>query len=382
MKIVVASDSFKGSMSSLEVGSAVKQGVLKMDPKAQVEIVEVADVGDDQFERIANSDERIQKIDFKTVDLLERPVASTYLMSTLKKAPLAIIETANLAGVQLVEEPGSTTLKKATSFGIGTQIRDAVQQGAKRIIILSGQTALLDGGLGMLQALGVTFYDDAGHLLGRKENLLTTNFKTIKNLTDVARQFLHVDILIASDHEAGYVDDQVMLEQGLTETEVKAFHAKLVEFQNLVKDQFQADLDQVGMGTDGGLGGALALLGGYVQPYFAVFLRLTNLSSKIHDADLVITGKGWIKHRPNEKRIAYQIAELAKSMDVPVVMMGGKMDSTSAYFEKQGISCILIHQHGTGSLKHAMDTNYAMSNVTRLAQNLTILVQSIHQQRN
>lgn len=375
MKVVVASDSFKGSMSSFEVGQAVKKGILQFDPNVDVDIAGIADGGDGSMDVIRHAGLDAEEIKFKTTDLMGWPLDSVYLMTKYKKAPMAIIETANTVGINLIYKPTSTTFEEATSFGVGTQIRDAIKKGAKRVIVLTGGTGVSDGGLGMLQALGVNFFDQNNHILGRDQNLLNTDFQRIDGLGDVVSQFSHIDIMIATDvdnHYAGINGAQGVFgpQKGGTPEQIKKFDQKMQYFQEIVDNELDFNLSVVdGAGAAGGIGGALAVIGGRVVSGFDVIARLINLRQRMESADLVITGEGRLDFQSHHGKAPYRVAEVAREMDIPVFAIGGQIDASLHHFEKMDVPFFSI-QRGPISRKQAMNPKTALGNITCLIRNL------------
>lgn len=375
MKIVVASDSFKGSMSSFEVGKAVKKGLLQFDPEIEVDIAGIADGGDGSMDILRQTSLDVKEVQFKTTDLMGWPLNSTYLMMDYKKAPMAIIETANAAGLNLLYKPTAITFAEASSFSVGTQIRDAIKNGAKRIIVLTGGTGVSDGGLGMLQALGVNFFDADNHLLGRNQNLLDTDFQRVDNLEDVVREFAHTDLIIATNVDnryAGTNGTQSVFgaKKGGTPEQISKFDRKMQEFQTIVDQKLSFNLSSIeGAGAAGGIGGALAVIGGRVMSGFEVIARLINLKQRMDGADLVITGEGRLDYHSLHGKAPYQVAKMARNLGIPAIAIGGQIDTTLHHFEELGVPFFSI-QRAPGSRKQMMDPKLATRNVTCLIRNL------------
>ena len=159
MKIAVAVDSMKGSLTSLEAGEAVKEGILKADPSAEVKVFPLADGGEGTQEALTKGLGG-KEVRCRVKGPMGRPVDAVYGMAEEKK--LAVLEMASAAGITLVSPEERDPLHAAT-YGVGELIRDAVKRGCRQFIIGIGGSATTDGGLGMLQALGYEFLDEEGN---------------------------------------------------------------------------------------------------------------------------------------------------------------------------------------------------------------------------
>lgn len=378
MKVVIAADAFKDCLSSEEVNEAVRGSIFKIDPEVEVVTAGISDGALDGLDVLKRWGREIEEIPFKTTDLMGRPVDAPYLTTNYKKAPLAIIATASTAGKhRILPSPGSFI--RATSFGLGTQIRDALGRGAKRILILTGETGVSDGGLGLLQALGVNFYDEEGHLIGRDKNLLATNFKEVRNLESVIQQFNHVEIMIATNTDrpyAGYRGAQRTwgMDKGGTKKQIEIFDKRMDGFFMTVIKELNLDLrDVAGLGVDGGIGGALAVLGGQIVPTGDIMANLVGLPQKLEDADLFITGTGKISHHPQTPHVINQVLDLATKMSVPAVAICGQVDNSMRHYPNEKVAVFSI-QRRPSSLRRSMETRYAIVNIKIVTRNIIRLM--------
>ena len=374
MKILIASDSFKGSLSSFEVGKAAKRGILKYDPHIDVDIAGIGDGGDGSMDVIKHSLPDTKSIEFNTLDLLGRPIQSEYLMTTFKNKPMAIIETANTVGIDLIE-PSPKTFEKATSFPVGSQIRDAIQKGARKIIVLTGGTGVSDGGLGLLQALGVNFYDQDDHLIGREKNLLCTEFSRIDGLKEVMRQLYNIQIVLASDVDnpySGKNGSQVIYgpQKGGTKVQIQAHDRHLQSFEKMIEPYVLKDVGSIpGAGAAGGIGGVLLALGALCESGFDVIAEMTGLEEKVSRADLIITGEGRLDLQTHHGKAPFRVIQMAHEMHKPVVLIAGRLSPDLRSLDKLNVPYFSI-QRGPSSAKHAMDKRFASDNISSLVNNL------------
>lgn len=318
-KIIIAMDSFKGSVTSLEAGTHVASGIHTVDPNVETEVIEIADGGEGSLSALKNGLDQYEEITITTVDTLGRPLETKYLITTYREKRTAIIESAAIVGIHLAK-PASETIARGTSAGIGQVMLDAIHKKCESIILFLGGTGTSDGGLGCLQALGaqVTTTSDANPLFHLSQAI---------DLQPAQERFASVDLIIASDVTNPYLGDegfaQVFAEQKGANTEqvilMEQQATRFVEKLNNPLDFAQ----QKGAGAAGGLGGALFLLGGKIHSGFEVIAELIHLEEKIAAASLVYTGEGKMDAQTLQGKVPYQIGKIAQKYDVPIIALVG-----------------------------------------------------------
>ena len=238
MKVVVAIDSFKGSATSAELNQAVKNGILAAFPKINVETFEIADGGEGSVSAL-QSGLGGNLINVKTVDLMQHPMRASYLLIDER---LAVIEAAEVVGINKIK-PNEKTIQEATTFGLGALFLDAKKRGATEIILSLGGSGTSDGGLGLLEALEAEDFSEI----------------KITGLADVT------NVYAGAEGYAKVFGKQKGGTAEILEQQDRAAQA----FVQKIKKERKIDLQKIpGTGAAGGLGGALILLGGTLEPGF------------------------------------------------------------------------------------------------------------------
>lgn len=343
MKIVIAPDSFKGNLTSLQVATAIEKGIRRVLPKATCIKVPMADGGEGTVQSLI--DAMGGKFVYKNVSGPDgNKVRARYGLLADKKT--AVIEMAEASGLPLVEEKNRNPLT-ATSYGTGELIIDAINKGALKIIIGIGGSATNDGGAGMAQALGVKFFNAkgkqikslaAGGMLDRIADI---------NMNDVHPAVAKCKIIIASDvdnplcgkHGASYVFGP---QKGATPAMVKRLDANLRGFGMLIKKRLNVDIRMLkGAGAAGGLGaGLVAFAGAKLQSGVDIVIQATGLKSSLRTADLVITGEGRVDFQTAFGKTPAGVARAAKRFKVPVIAIGGSLADDAQGVFSHGIDAL------------------------------------------
>ncbi len=326
MKIVIAPDSFKGSLTALEVATAIQKGIVNVDSQVETVLVPMADGGEGTVESLIDGLEG--KLIKKVVhDPLFRKINSFY--GIMGDGKTAVIEMAAASGLPLLK-PEERNPMKTTSFGTGELIKDAMDRGCVKIIIALGGSATNDGGLGMAQALGVRFLDanenEIDHGGGELLKIHTLDMSGIDSRIE------HVAFIVACD-----VDNPLCGENGASkvygrqkggsDTDIKRLDSGLAHFAQIVESQLGLDIkDFPGTGAAGGLGYAVMLfLKGTLERGVDIITRVTRLAEKMEGADLVITGEGQIDFQTAFGKTPFGVAQLAKQKNIPVVAICGSL---------------------------------------------------------
>lgn len=360
MKVVTAIDSFKGSLTSLEAGEAVRRGILKVYPSASVEVRPLADGGEGTVEAlISGMGGTIYEI--QVTGPLGEKVSCQY--GVIEKSKTAVIEMSGAAGITLIPEEKRNPLY-TTTYGVGEVIKDAILKGCRRFIIGIGGSATNDGGVGMLQALGFHFLDSKGKEIpfgasGLKElKKITTDF-VLKELKECQFQ-VACDVTNPLCGELG-CSAVYGPQKGADEAMVKEMDQWLSTYARLTKEVYpNADEQEPGAGAAGGLGFAFAtFLDAELKSGIQIVLGETKLETYIKNADLVITGEGCLDGQTAMGKAPIGVAQIAKKYQKPVIAFAGCVTKEAVKCNQNGIDAFFPILRGVVSLKEAMDTENA-----------------------
>lgn len=362
MKIVVAIDSFKGSMSSLEAGQAAENGIRRVLPEADVVIKPIADGGEGTVDALAIG----MGGSLKTITVtgpLGAPVDATYGIV----GKTAIMEMAASSGLALINRDDRAPLD-ATTYGVGEMIRDAITNGCRRFIIGIGGSATNDGGLGMLQALGFSFLDEAGCEVpfGAKALGMIADIHDENALPELSE----CEFNIACDVNnplCGKLGATAIYgpQKGVTAEQVAVIDEAMAHYGRLSCENYpQADMNQPGAGAAGGLGFAfLTYLKGELKSGIGLILHEIDLESDVRDADLVLTGEGRMDQQTAMGKVPVGIAKLAKQYNLPVLGFAGCVMRDTNAVNACGIDAFFPITRTPCTLDEAMDIENAKANM-------------------
>lgn len=325
MKIVIASDKYKGSLSAREVCRVIGKTIEEIGPNIEVILSPMADGGDGTVETL------VESLDGKFVELevkgpLGKPVMARFGMIG---SSTAVIEMASASGLVLVPA-GRRNPMETTTYGTGELILKAIDMGSKKIIVGIGGSATNDGGMGMAQALGYRLLDSSGDPLGFGGKELVR----LSSIDDagINSKLLSTTIEVASDVDnplygkkgAAYVYGP---QKGAGPEMVKDLDKGLKNYAQVVARDLKKDIAGLpGAGAAGGLGAGLAAFaGGILKPGTDIVIETTGLEDKIKDADLIITGEGAMDDQTFYGKSAYGVAKLALKYSIPVITINGSV---------------------------------------------------------
>lgn len=374
MKIVVAIDSFKGSLSSIEAGNAVKESILKINTDVDVAVKPISDGGEGTVEALASGlDGEIVKI--KVKGPLFEEVEAKYCILNDKTA---VIEMAEASGLTLVP-PDKRNPMHTTTYGVGQLIKDAIERGCRNFIIGIGGSATNDVGTGMLSALGFEFLDKDNTLVdfGAKglEHIVYINAK------NVLSELFDCNFKIASD-----VNNPLCGLNGCSHIFAPQKGAKQdqIKFMDLWIDRYSKICDQLfnkdfsnfpGAGAAGGLGYAfMTFFDAILEPGVKIVLEEIKLEDEIKDADLVITGEGKLDYQTIMGKAPIGIAKLAKKYSKPVIAFCGMADDGAEICNEHGIDAYFPILQKVTSLEEAMDKKNAYINLKNTATQVLKLI--------
>lgn len=362
--ILVAADSFKGSLSSSEVADACREAVRDVLPDAEVRCFALADGGEGSVDAIRCAIGGRSR-DILVTGPLGDPVRASYLIST--DSTTAFIEMAAAAGLTLVP-PGRRNPLLTTTYGVGELIADARACGCRRFVIGIGGSATNDGGTGMLRALGFRFLDADGRELGRGGRILEQIAK-IEIPADAVRpgeEFIvmcDVDNPLTGPHGASAVFGP---QKGADSAMVAELDRGMRNYARVIRRMDLEDIENTpGAGAAGGLGAAFrAFLGARLCPGVDVILELNGFDRALADASLVLTGEGSVDAQTLRGKAPAGVLRAASRRGVPVIAIAGNVSSARA-LNDAGFLAVLPVVPGPCLLSDAMRLPVARANVVR-----------------
>lgn len=338
-KLVIAMDSFKGTLSSLEAGQIVKEAFLSVFPAVHAEVVCVADGGEGMVEAMMrNMGGTLRTAEVS--DSLGRPVRAAYGIA----GETAVIEMAAASGLPLLTEAEYDPLR-TTTYGTGELIRHALDEGAKRIIVGLGGSATNDGGAGMAQALGVRLKDTNGREIEPGGGALDALSEI--DLSGLDPRLGECEIIAACDvknplcgkNGATYVYGP---QKGVCALDAETLDNALKRFAALAEQQTKSSCSlREGAGAAGGLGfGMMVFLHAKVQPGIETVLACADMEQRLSGADLLITGEGCIDAQTANGKTPVGVAACAKGR-MPVIAIAGQVKPGFEAVYAAGICAVL-----------------------------------------
>lgn len=336
MKIVIASDSFKGSLSAWQVGTIAQRAIQKVLPEAAVEIVPMADGGEGTMETIVQAASG-GRIDVPVTGPLGEVAATRYgvlrphtnvsdARAEVDVSNTAIIEVANIAGLTMVPE-NLRNPEQTTTYGVGEVMLHALNQGCRKFIVGLGGSATNDGGIGLLQALGAVFRDASGNPVPPVGAALLTVASV--ELDTIDPRVWDCDIRVASDvHNplCGDAGSSVVFgpQKGATPEQVKRLDAGLVNYAARIEAVTGKPLQNTpGAGAAGGLGFAFLLLNAELVPGAKLVGDAVGLEEKVRGADFVLTGEGQSDFQTLFGKVPYYVAQVAAKHGAKAILVSG-----------------------------------------------------------
>lgn len=374
MKVVVMIDSFKGSLSSLEAGNIIKDEILKLNSNEEIYVLPIADGGEGTVDSMSElKDSKLCQV------LVEDPLfdqtKAQYVMVEDKN--LAIMEMSQAAGLVLIKDKLSPL--KASTYGVGTMIKDAMDKGIRNFIIGIGGSATNDGGIGMLKALGFSFVKKNGEDLFPSNEAIEFLDKIDISQADPSLKDCTFSIACDVDNpltgtrgsaavygpQKGASPDQVEI----IDRNLSTFHQKTLEVISHADDSYP------GVGAAGGLGYAFKnYLNADLSPGIEIILDLINAKDIIKDADLLITGEGKIDFQTSMGKAPTGVAKLAKTYGVNVIAFAGIVDNDAIEVNHHGIDAFFPILDKITSIEEAMGVKKAEENLRRCVNQVFRLI--------
>ena len=369
MKAVIAIDSLKGSLSSIEAGQAIAEGIRKADAKADVVIRPLADGGEGTVEAlVCGMNGTLQHV--KVTGPLGDSVVCEY--GIIDETKTAVIEMSGAAGITLVPDTKKNPLY-TTTYGVGEVIRDAIEKGCRRFIVGIGGSATNDGGIGMLQALGYGFLNKDG----QQVPFGAIGLKELETITDtyVLPELAECEFKIACDVTNPLCGENGCSavygpQKGANPSMIMEMDKWLRYYAALAREKFpKANLNEPGTGAAGGLGFAfLTFTNAVLESGIKIVLEETKLESYVKGADVVVTGEGRLDFQTAMGKAPVGVAGLAKKFDIPVLAFAGSVTKDATECNKNGIDAFFPILRGISTLEEAMKPENAKQNLTDTAE--------------
>lgn len=367
MKVVVAMDSFKGSLTSLAAGEAAREGILRADPAAEVLVRPLADGGEGTVEALVSGmGGRLRTV--RVTGPLGEGVDCAYGVL----GDTAVIEMAGAAGLPLVPAEERDPLR-TTTYGVGEVIADAIAQGCRRFLVGIGGSATNDGGAGMLQALGFGLLDAEGRDIPRGAQGLKklARIETAGALPALAgcrfRVACDVTNPLCGEKGASAIFGP---QKGARPADIPRMDAWLAAYAQIAAKAFPgADPEAPGTGAAGGLGFAFrTFLSGELEPGVQIVLEETRLAEALAGADVVVTGEGRLDGQTAMGKAPVGVARLAKARGCLVLALAGGVTRDAGACNGAGIDAFFPAVRGVTTLAEAMDPENARANLADAAE--------------
>lgn len=326
MHILIAPNAFKDSLDASNAAAAMQQGFMQSKLACTCECFPIGDGGD------GTADLLIRKsggtfVNTKVRDALGKKINTSF--GLIDNGKTAVIEMANASGIRLLQTEELKPLS-ATSFGTGEQIKLALDRGVERIIIGMGGSATVDGGVGILKALGARFLDIEGdELLILPEDLV--NLASI-DLSKLDKRVLNLEVIVLCDVDNFLLGAQGAAnvfgpQKGASEDDVEKLNASLSRFAKVVLQTTGKDISQIQHGgtAGGAAAGLFAFLNAKLVNGIDYFLHFTNFNASLKKANLLITGEGSIDEQTLQGKGPFGVASLAKLQSIPVIGLAGNV---------------------------------------------------------
>lgn len=363
MKMLLASDSYKGSLTTMQVAEQIKKGVRKVFPEAEFMCVPVADGGEGTVETMVTH----LGGEYRTVKVTAPDGSKIDARYGILKNGIAVIEMAAASGLPIIPKEKRNVMT-ATTYGTGEMIKAALAEECEQIYIGVGGSATNDVGVGMAQALGYSFLDRSGKEVGfgggeleKIEKIDSSGAdprlkkKKIVVMSDV------INPLCGKSGAAAIYGPQ----KGASPKQVEELDRGLKHLANLIREQMGINLEELpGAGAAGGLGaGLVAFAGAEIRSGIKTVLELANFKEKLDWADLVITGEGKIDAQSVLGKVISGISQMAKEKNIPVIAVSGAIEYGAEVIYDKGVSTM------EAAVCKTMQLDEAVRNADTLVEN-------------
>ena len=374
MKIVIAPDSFKGSLTAAEAAEAIETGFRAVYPDAEYVKVPMADGGEGTVQSLVDATSGTI-----ITQLVSGPMGDMVagFFGILGDRQTAVIEMAAASGIHWVR-PKERDVFLASSFGTGQLINAALDRGCDKLIVGLGGSATNDGGIGMMKALGAQFLDQDGVQL-------TADVRALLQLARIDLQYLDprldkTEIVVACDVDNPLCGENGAArvfgpQKGATEEDIAVLDQALTRYGDILSANAGRDIaSEPGAGAAGGMGAAfIGLIDAVLKPGVDIVIEIVDLANSLVDANLVITGEGRVDNQTIHGKTPTGVAKVAKSCNLPVICIAGSVEDGADF----------THQLGIGEIYSVTEGDYDLTEVLIEAEHkLTQAAQKIAKSLN
>ena len=355
MKIVIAPDSFKGSLTAAEVAEAIETGFRAVYPDAEYVKVPMADGGEGTVQSLVDATSGTI-----ITELVSGPMG--YMVAgffgILGDRQTAVIEMAAASGIHWVR-PKERDVFLASSFGTGQLINAALDRGCDKLIVGLGGSATNDGGIGMMKALGAQFFDQDGVQLA-------ADVRALLQLASIDLQYLDprldkTEIVVACDVDNPLCGENGAArvfgpQKGATEEDIAVLDQALTRYGDILSANAGRDIaSEPGAGAAGGMGAAfIGLIDAVLKPGVDIVIEIVDLANSLVDANLVITGEGRVDNQTIHGKTPMGVAKVAKSCNLPVICITGSVEDGADFTHQLGIDEIYSVTEGDYDLTEVL----------------------------
>jgi glycerate kinase len=374
MKILIGVDSFKDSLSAIDVSRSIKKGILKANNRAEIKEIPLADGGEGTMEILVNNlNGKIIKT--KVFGPLGEKINGSY---GIVDENTAIIEMATVAGLELLKEKDRNP-SKTTTYGVGQLMLDAFDKGCREFIIAIGGSSTNDGGIGLASALGVKFLDINNNEIelngnGLKDLVMIDISDIDKRVKESTFQIAcDVDNVLCGENGAAYVYAR---QKGANDKMIEMLDKNLFNLSEVIKKDLGKDILNIkGAGAAGGLGaGLVAFLDGSLKSGFDIVSNILNLENEIKKCDLVITGEGSFDYQSLNGKVPVGVAKLAKKYNKKVVVIAGSVGKITDEIREIGITSVFSIINKPSTLKELINRKTTEDGLESLAEEIIRLL--------
>ncbi len=379
MKVVIASDSFKGCLEAIEVAECIEKGIRNVFKGAEIIKKPMADGGEGTVKSLIHATRGSLEI-VEVTDPLGQKIESYY--GILGNRKTAVIEMASASGLPLVPFKKRNPMI-TTTYGTGELIKAALDKGCREFILGIGGSATNDGGVGMAQALGGSFLDVKGIEVGYGGGELSKINKI--DISGLDKRITQSRFIVACDVDnplcgsngAAHV---YAAQKGATKEMIFELDNGLKNLSRTIKRDLNIDIENIsGSGAAGGLGaGIIAFLNGELKSGVGIIAERIELEEAIKDSDLVITGEGKIDSQTKNGKVPIGVAQIAKKYNVPVIAIAGCISDDSYINHEYGIDAMFSVINYPIDIKNALEKEKASFFIQRSIQEIFRLISSIH----
>jgi glycerate kinase len=367
MRIVIAPNAFKNSLDAAEVAEAISKGLQQSKLDCETVCFPVGDGGDGTGELLINH-LKGKKINATVHDPLGRIIESSF--GIIDNGTTAVIEMADASGLRLLK-PEEYDPLHATTFGTGELIKAALDKEVKKIIICIGGSATVDAGTGILQALGVKFFDanekELQHLPASLKNIFAVN------LLGLDKRLFKTELVVLCDVENTFLGDHGAVkvfgpQKGATKNDMQQLEEGFKRLCNIVYDESGKDMSMIRHG--GAAGGVAAAMHTFLHANLVngiqYFLEITRFNDILNNADLIITGEGSLDTQTLQGKGPFGVAQKAKEKKLPVIGVAGKVPLIPNEHLHQYFDVLLSINNEAADLQTAIQ--YTYENLVRTAR--------------